>query len=456
MPSNLKKLVRARMAKTGETWQVALRHVRSQVQDLAGGGSTAPGENPSAPPADAYPSSHYDEERVWFPLRRDGSWLNEADWERNLRVLRVRSDGRRALTALAGVFTPAWSREQCGTHGVHPVVYDHITIGGRHKLLEVGSMLATMPEKKRLRERLQPKNEYHGTCAELRGGLLLRSAGATVAWEPIKDRSGPDWLARWPSGALVAEVKGPLESRRTLARQRVLTEFFFAFMQYANDPLPGVDAGIWLTLEPSQAVLESKTVLGAPDMAAVDALAREAAAAVRRNLPLPNVAGRFSAGAAGDFSVALGLGHEPRVQFAMRGADAGHEHDGLRLFETIQEAAQQLRAVEETVHLKGTPGLVIIDAEANFTILNHLDDVHESLRTESWARGLAAVAIVTRSTSGDEEFGDLRSDTSVRIVPGPRVSLLEATLLAGMRVCEREHFHVDTMMAAAKECQLAW
>jgi len=31
MPSNLKKLVRARMAETGEGWQVALMFVRSQA-----------------------------------------------------------------------------------------------------------------------------------------------------------------------------------------------------------------------------------------------------------------------------------------------------------------------------------------------------------------------------------------------------------------------------------------
>jgi hypothetical protein len=35
MPSNFKKMVRARMAETGESWQAAARHVREGEYDLA-------------------------------------------------------------------------------------------------------------------------------------------------------------------------------------------------------------------------------------------------------------------------------------------------------------------------------------------------------------------------------------------------------------------------------------
>lgn len=44
MPSHLKELVRARMAKTGESYQQALRHVRAQEERAATGASTSPAQ----------------------------------------------------------------------------------------------------------------------------------------------------------------------------------------------------------------------------------------------------------------------------------------------------------------------------------------------------------------------------------------------------------------------------
>lgn len=133
----------------------------------------------------------------------------------------------------------------------------------------------------------------------------------------------------------------------------------------------------------------------------------------------------------------------------MQGLENDHEHDGQRVFETIQEAAEQLRALE------AVPGLVILDAEADFAVLNQLSGIHESLLSEPWAARLAGVAVMTGTSSEDEALGELRSDTIVHIVPGVQAAALENTLLPGLRLCDREHLHSDPLLAPATHCRLS-
>lgn len=449
MPSHFKKRVQERMQKTGESWQQAARHVRSQVSTTKEAvATTAPTPPGAGPNMNVLPSSHYDQSGLWFPLRRDGMWLIPAYWERNLRVLRSPKMGRRALAALTGVFTPTWSRNQHGTQGHHPVIYDQLTICGRYRLLEVGAMLAVMPERaKRLRERLLPADGYRGSTAELRAGLMLLTTGAQIEWEPVSDGAGPDWLARWNGGALAVEVKCPRESKRERERQTVLTEFMFEFTRsVGTTPLP-VDRGVWVTLCPNDTVL-AKTVLGAIDMAAVRLLARQTADIVRATLPTPLREGRFPAGPACDFTIQLGLGDEPQVQFAMRGLEQDVEYDGQRIFETVREAAEQTRKVE------GVPGLIVIDADDNYMLLNQVGNVYELLHSASWATGIAGVAFVTATGTSDDQIKESRTDTIVRIVPGLQAEALTNTLLSGLRMCDQEHLHCDTLMVPARRCKV--
>lgn len=443
VPSNLTKMVRARMEKTGESHQQALRHVRAQV---AGVGN-ATNEGMEGPTAETMIQTASTE---WYPLGCDGVWLEETLWERNLRMLRSRNVGRGALAALREVFTPKWSRVQTNVENVHPVVREAITIGGRYRLLEVGAMLAHMSEKKKLRGRLLPAKEYDGTCSELRGGLLLRAAGAEVDWEPVKNGSGPDWRASWQAGVLGVEVKRPRTSQRAEDLNRVEMAFHFEFMRALSDPPLRVDSGIWLTLHPSVEILAPKNVLGFPDIEAVKLLARDAADHVRRNMPSPTSEGMFSAGRAGDFAVHLGAGEQPQVQFEMYGLPGDDERHAKDLFDIIQEAAGQLGA------LKDTPGLVLLDADGAIGIVNQRANIYDTLRTEPWAKDLAGVVLVTRTSTSVEEVGESRIDTIVHVVPGPRVSTLENTLLSCLRVCDREHFHSDPLLESSPQCKLTW
>lgn len=457
MPSNLKKLVRARMAKTGESYQQALRHVRAQEAPLRDG--------PQAPPANLTPPSIIE----WFPLGRDGVWLEEALWERNLRLLRSRRMGRRALVALQEVFTPGWSLEQTRVEAawrdaavaggataqelarkVHPILREQLTVGGRYRLLEVGVMLGHMSEKKALRERLRAAREYHGMCSELRAGLLLRAAGAEVEWEPIKGASGPDWKATWSGGVIGVEVKRPRISQRAEGLHQIEMALNFEFMAALSAPPLVVDSGIWLTLHPSAEVLTLKTVLGFADIEAVKRLARDAAEHVRRNLPSPTAEGRFSAGRGGEFTVHLGAGEQPQVQLGMYGLPGDDERDAKDLIDIVQEAAEQLRALGDM------PGLVLLDADGDLGILRHLRTIHETLATEMWAKTLAGVALVTRTSSVVEELGESRIDAIVHVVPGPKIAALETTLLPRLRLCDRKHFHSDPLLDPPPRCHLTW
>lgn len=440
MPSNFKKLVRERMAKTGETFQAAARHVRAQV----GAPEPQVAAVEKLPRIELDPN-YYDESRIWFPLRRDGLWLEDLDWKRNLLGLRQRKAGTGALAALKRIFTPEWSSLQSGTKGLHPVVYDALTIGGRHRLLEVGAMLSSINVSRRLRERLLLAEEYHGACAELHVALLLEATGAQYEAEPVKDGTGPDGRAQWEGGSIAIEVKRPHESAQSRATQQVELDFFNEFSRAITTPPLDVDTGVWLTLHVSASEWP-RTATGAPDSARISGLARDVAATVRARMPRPTRPAEFAAGIGVNANVQLGLADEPRVQLGMYSRRSDYEHEAKRLFNTVREAAMQLAAIRDV------PGLVVLDADADLGILNHVDEV-EAMLTEDWARSLAGVAIVTKDSSADEQIGDARLDTVVRIVPGPLASSLSKTLVPGLRVCERGHLHVDPLLRPGATCR---
>jgi hypothetical protein len=441
MPSNFKKLVRERMAKTGETFQAAARHVRAQV------GAPEPqlAQSADKPTQIELDPNYYDESRTWFPLRRDGLWLEELDWKRNLLGLRQRKAGTDALAALKRVFTPAWSSLQSGTKGLHPVVYDALTIGGRHRLLEVGAMLSSVDVSRRLRERLLLAEEYRGACAELHVALLMTAAGAQYEAEPVKDGTGPDGRARWDGGSIAIEVKRPHESARSKATQQVELDFFNEFSRAITTPPLDVDTGVWLTLHVS-ANEWPRTATGAPDSARISELARDVAGTVRARMQQPTRPAQFAAGLGVTVNVQLGLRDEPRVQISMYSRRNDYEHEANRLFTTVREAANQLAAVRDV------PGLVVLDADADLGILNHLNEV-EAMLTEDWARSLAGVAVVTKDSSADEQIGDARLDTVVRIIPGRLARSLAGTLVPRLRVCERGHLHVDPLLHPGAVCR---
>lgn len=440
MPSNFKKLVRDRKAKTGESHQAAARHVRAQAEvakpQLVALVDTRPRIELDL--------NYYDESNIWFPLRRDGLWLEELDWKRNLLGLRQRKAGTDALAALKRVFTSAWSRLQCGTKGLHPVVYDALTIGGRHRLLEIGAMLSSINVSRRLRERLLLAEEYHGACAELHVALLLKAVGAQYEAEPVKDGTGPDGRAQWEAGSLAIEVKRPHESAQARATQQVELDFFNEFSRAITTPALDVDTGVWLTLHVSASEWP-RTTTGAPDSARISGLARDVADTIRASMQRPTRPAKFGAGPGVEVNVQLGLADEPRVQLGMYSRRKDYEHEAKRLFNTVREAAKQLAAIRDV------PGLVVLDADADLGILNHLGEL-EAMLTEEWARGLAGVAIVTNDSSADEQFGDARLDTVVRIVPGLLSSCLEKTLVPGLRVCEHGHLHVDPLLRPGTSC----
>ena len=441
MPSNFKKLVHERRAKTGETYQAAARHVRAQ----AGIPETPIVRSlPSHPRVELDPN-YYDESQTWFPLRRDGLWLDELDWKRNLLGLRQRSAGTRALAALKRVFPPEWSCLQSGTKGLHPVVYDALTIGGRHRLLEVGAMLSSVNISRRLRERLLLAEEYHGVCAELHVGLLIKATGARYETEPVNDGIGPDGRAQWESGSLAIEVKRPHQSVQARATQQVELDFFNEFSRAITAPPLDFDIGVWLSLH-VKAGEWPRTATGAPDSARIRGLARDAAATVRARLQLPTRPDQFAAGPGVDVNIQLGLADEPRVQLGMYSHRDDHDHEAKRLFSTVREAAMQLSAIRDV------PGLIVLDADADLGILNHVDEL-ETMLHEAWAQGLAGVAIVTKDSSADEEIGDARLDTAIRIVPGPLAGSLSNTLIPELRLCERGHLHIDPLLRPGKTCR---
>jgi hypothetical protein len=427
------------MAKTGEGHQEAARKVRAQVGAPGAGSDTSVG--PALQGHDAY----YDESGTWFPLRRDGLWLDASDWKRNLLGLRRRTVGTDALAALKTVFTPEWSQAQRGTTGLHPIVYDGLTIGGRHRLLELGAMLSVSNVSKRTRERLLLAEEYLGIRAELHVALLLRAAKAQYKAEPVKGSVGPDGLAEWETGTLSVEIKRPHESALAKATQQVELDFFNEFSSVISLPSLDVDTGVWLTLHVNASEWP-RTVTGARDAAGIRRLARDVAGTVRSQLTLPTRPMQFPAGPGVRVSVQLGLADEPRVQLGMYSQRTDSEHEAKRLFSTLQEAAKQLAVVHNV------PGLIVLDADGDLGILNHIEQIKAAL-AEEWARSLAGVAIVTKDSSADEQIGDARLDTVIRIVPGPLASVLSSTLLTGVRVCERGHFHVDPLLRPGSVCR---
>jgi hypothetical protein len=163
-------------------------------------------------------------------------------------------------------------------------------------------------------------------------------------------------------------------------------------------------------------------------------------------MPTVTIGGRFSAGPVGDFSVNLGAGDEPRVLFDTDRVPSDDDHDTQRVFETIQGAARQLGRVD------GVPGLIVLDAAADFMLLNQRLGIRETLRTEPWAKGLAGLALVTQISSADEQLGESRLDTMIDIMPGAQFSALEHTLLPGLRRCDRNHLHVDALLAPSERC----
>jgi hypothetical protein len=108
------------------------------------------------------PSSNADTE--FLPFHYDGAWLDPEHWEQNLRRIRSRAQGLAALAALRAVFKPAWSRQQAEARAeLHPIASPAITVGGRDKLLELGTMAAVLPLKK-VRPRLLSRKQFTGTA----------------------------------------------------------------------------------------------------------------------------------------------------------------------------------------------------------------------------------------------------------------------------------------------------
>jgi hypothetical protein len=311
-------------------------------------------------------------------------------------------------------------------------------------------MLAEIKVGRRLRGRLRSVEEFDDTCAELRAGLLLRSSGAEVQFEPVRKGSGPDWLGTWPGGArLAVEVKRPRRSQAVRRSDGSEDEFHSAFFAAMTPPL-AVDTGIWVKLHPSDAIAAKKTVSGAADVAAIRALAREAADAIRRNLPNPLREGTFSAGPAGEFTVRFEPRGEVKAHFWMQRATGDAQSEALRLRDTLIDATVQLRSLPEV------PGLVLVDAEDDIYLLNQMRDVFEALRTETWASNLAGVALLSQTGTVDEGRAGIRSDGIVWVVPGLRQESLATTLLPRLRVCDRGHHHFDPLHSPMPRCTLEW
>jgi hypothetical protein len=125
------------------------------------------------------------------------------------------------------------------------------------------------------------------------------------------------------------------------------------------------------------------------------------------------------------------------------------ENDAQRLFLTIQRAAKQLEAVD-------APGLVILDVEGDLGLHRQLTGTAKMLSSEPWARGVAGVAVMASFCTIDEASGEWWTGNVMTIVPGPMADALADTLLPGLRICDREHFHSDPLLVPPDRCPVFW
>lgn len=380
----------------------------------------------------------------YTPLPADGEWTSDATWAEVASLLADPTFANRALAALRKVFPPERVLAFEGT--LHPLEFDYLQRAARIDLLELGLALANLDPNgviKRLRNPL----EYRTTRAELQTGLMLQRMGAEVEHEPTGGTKGPDWLASWPDPGspdpngrrcLGVEVKCLATSHDAEALMRVDMEFIMAFMLGMDGINPSEPA--WLTTHLNRDLVDELIFARQPQLARIAALGSEAAEHARRALPTPTKAGTFSMGRAGTFEIALGASGEPRFQYQGVGLPRNDTHEFGRLYQQVQDAAVQLRAV-------GHPGVVVLDMGRDGHLTNQFEALRDVLATESWASDLAGAIFVDRFAAGGG-----RSHTLLHIVQGKLFAELDETLRPQVIICDAGHLHPPSLLRLVEPC----
>lgn len=373
----------------------------------------------------------------YSPLPPDGEWTTDASWAEVTSLLADPSDARRALDALRRIFPP---RRVCGFEGarLHPLELDYLQCAARVDLIELGLALADL-KPRRAAGRLRNPLEYRTARAELQAGLMLHRMGATVEHEPTGAKTGPDWLASWPAGRIGVEVKCLATSRNAEALMLVDFHFNIAFMAALEGVRPSEPA--WLTTSIDPALVDELVFAGQlPRRERIEALGTDAAEHAKRNLPVPTAAGTYSMGRAGTFEIALGAPGEPRFHLQGRGLERDQAHESDRVYQEVQRAAAQLRALD-------LPGLIVLDMGRDGLLTNQYTALRELLEVESWAAHLAGAVFVDRFAAGTG-----RSHTVLHVVPGTLVEALDHTFGSGVIVCDAGHRHAPGLLRAVEPC----
>ncbi|MCC7542750.1 MAG: hypothetical protein IT379_41425 [Deltaproteobacteria bacterium] len=372
----------------------------------------------------------------YTPLPPDGEWTRDASWAEVTSLLANPDDARRALHALRRVFPASRVRAFEG-EDLHPLELDYLVLGARLDLIELGLALAVL-NPRRATDRLRNRLEYRTMRAELQAGLMLSLMGAHVEHEPTGTKTGPDWLASWAAGQIGVEVKCLATGRKAQTLMLLDCYFAMAFIAGMNDARPTEAA--WLTTRLDPTLVGELVIAGRlPNRERIEALAMDAAEQLKRALPTPTVAGTYSVGRAGTCEIALGPTGAPRFHINGDGLQRDETHEFGRVYDEVQRAANQLRAVD-------SPGLVVLDLGRDRLLTNHYEPLRVTLQDESWATELAGVLFVDRSGSGS------RSHTVLHLVPGKLFETLVETLGSGMIFCDRDHMHAPGLLGATEPC----
>lgn len=321
----------------------------------------------------------------------------------------------------------------------HPLPYTQLTWGGRLDLLEVANALATIGGDAGLIGRLRRRDHHEGAVAELLAGLFLVDCGATLATAPPSPATGArcEWIAQTSHGARFAiEVKRPERADHHKDVLRVETHLHLALMQAlapALDPRPDLYATVRFA--------RSAWAIGnrlAIDDGRSEALCADAAARVAAALADGATPSAVDLGAIGSLVLEAATGG-PRTL----GADLT-QPDVRTLY---LHARRSLNDAYRQVQGRGIAGVIFLDLDGDGLVANALP------RLARWAddkADLGAVVLVDR-TAIERGF-----QTTMTVLPGPRIDGAWTLLAAGLSTCDRGHLHYSASCSLPAPCPFTW
>jgi hypothetical protein len=361
-------------------------------------------------------------ENWYVPFK--GNWRDPRRWRNEMR--RSPQGVARALVGLGRLLPDhvAFGTNWCG----HQLCADLSLRRERWRILETGAMASLLPSLEDYTSRLVD-HRYLETCAELRAGILLLSLGFRLvrdpanALHPRKARpedpdGGPDWLAFRERLAFGVEVICPRESDDIFGLLKFLTHATFSAMSLLQgrdvsisfDPpaLRRLTNGSWFNAERTESMLLELLV---------------------------------AASATGSARTELGSIEPAKPGFGTMIGPVRHdeEHELQRLYGQLVHKAGQLRKLPH-------PGIIVLDSSQDSNSMRRCCAISSMLRDgwDTWAANVACVMLVASTWPG----------FALTLVAGPRYEAFEATPLPGLRVCARNHLHVDAFGRSPRDCRL--